>query len=246
MSQPGFSQKGLHVLAKPTGPICNIACKYCFYLEKESLYPRGESWKMSDETLRAYVRQYIEAQPEDVNEIDFAFQGGEPTLMGLDFFRRMIELQNEYVPAGMSIRNSLQTNGIKLDDEWCTFLNEHNYLVGLSIDGPADLHDRYRVDRKGEGTHSQVMRALGLLQEHEVDFNALVCVHRHNANHPRRVYRFLRDHGVDFVQFIPIVEPRPGVSSWGAAQPTDCPAEELVSERSVLPELFWTFPDCRL
>ena len=161
---------------------------------------------MSEETLRAYVRQYIEAQPEDVDEIDFAFQGGEPTLMGLDFFRRVIELQDEYVPAEMGIRNSLQTNGIKLDDEWCEFLAEHNYLVGLSIDGPTDLHDRYRVDRKGEGTHAQVMRAMALLQQHEVDFNALVCVNRHNANHPQRVYRFLRDQGIDFLQFIPIVD----------------------------------------
>ncbi len=241
MSQSGFSQQGLHVLAKPTGPICNIACKYCFYLEKESLYPRGESWKMSDDTLRAYVRQYIEAQPEGVDEIDFAFQGGEPTLMGLDFFRRVIELQKEYAPAGMQIRNSLQTNGIKLDGEWCRFLKEHHYLVGLSIDGPADLHDRYRVDRKGVGTHDQVMRAMDTLVKHGVEFNALACVNRHNANHPQRVYRFFRKSGVDFVQFIPIVEPRPHVSAWGTPPPAEAPVEDLITERSVLPEQYGRF-----
>ncbi len=139
MSAPDFSQLGLHVIAKPTGPICNIACRYCFYLEKESLYPRGESWKMSDETLRTYVRQYIEAQPQGVEEIDFAFQGGEPTLMGLDYFRRVIELQQEVAPAGMQVRNSLQTNGIKLDDQWCDFLKANNFLVGLSMDGTREL-----------------------------------------------------------------------------------------------------------
>ena len=238
---PGFSEQGLHVLAKPTGPICNLACKYCFYLEKESLYPRGEAWKMSDETLCTYVRQYFEAQPPGVDEIDFAFQGGEPTLMGLDFFRRVIELQKEYAPQGTSIRNSLQTNGIKLDDEWCGFLKENNYLVGLSIDGPADLHDRYRVDRKGEGTHARVMRAMDLMQKYGVEFNALVCLNRHNANHPQRVYRFFCDRGVDFLQFIPIVEPRPGIASWGTPPPVDTPPEDLVSERSVLPEQFGRF-----
>ena len=241
MSQPGFSQQGLHVIAKPTGPICNIACKYCFYLQKESLYPQGEAWKMSDDTLRAYVQQYIEAQPEGFEEIDFAFQGGEPTLMGLDFFRRVVELQKEYAPPGMRVRNSLQTNGLKLDDEWCTFLKEHNYLVGLSIDGPPDLHDRYRVDRKGEGTHKQVKKAMDGLARHGVEFNALVCVNRHNANHPQRIYRFFRDHGVEFLQFIPIVEPQAGVSSWGASPPADTRHEDLVTERSVLPDQFGSF-----
>lgn len=241
MSQPDFSQQGLHVIAKPTGPICNIACKYCFYLQKESLCPPGEVWKMRDETLRAYVRQYLEAQPAGVDEIDFAFQGGEPTLMGLDFFRRVIELQKAYAPQGMRVRNSLQTNGIKLDDDWCRFLKENDYLVGLSIDGPVEFHDRYRVDRKGEGTHAQVMRAMATLQRHQVEFNALVCVNRHNAGHPQRVYRFLCDHGVDFLQFIPIVEPLPGVSSWGSPPPADARPEDLVTPRSVLPEQYGRF-----
>ncbi len=235
-----MSRLGLHVIAKPIGPICNLACQYCFYLEKESLYPQDESWRMSDDTLKAYVRQYFEAQPAGVSEIDFAFQGGEPTLMGLDFFRRVVQLQQEYAPPGVRIRNSLQTNGLKLDAQWCRFLKEHDYLVGLSIDGPADLHDRCRVDRSGEGTHGRVMRAMTTLQEHQVEFNALVCVTRYNANHPQRVYRFLRDHGVDFIQFIPIVQPLPGVSPWGPP-PRDRPLEELVTPRSVLPDQFGRF-----
>ncbi len=238
---PTFPQFPLHVIAKPAGPICNLACRYCFYLEKESLYPRGEAWKMSDDTLQAYVRQYIEAQPDGIEEIDFAFQGGEPTLMGLDFFRRVVQLQKELAPPTVRIRNSLQTNGIQLDDQWCQFLKEHDYLVGLSIDGPADLHNRYRVDRTGEGTHTQVMRAMATLQKHEVDFNALVCVSRHNANHPQRVYRFLCDQGVEFLQFIPIVEPLPGVSSWGTPPLQNTLPETLVTSRSVLPDQFGRF-----
>ena len=239
---PTSPQQGLHVLAKPTGPICNLACRYCFYLEKESLYPQGEAWKMSDETLRAFVTQYLDAQPDGVDEIDFAFQGGEPTLMGLDFFRRALALQKELAPAGMRIRNSLQTNGIKLDEEWCEFLKEHNFLVGLSIDGPPELHDRYRVDRKGEGTHRQsARRPENLLRKRQVEFNALVCVNRHNGAHPQRVYRYLRDVGVEYQQFIPIVEPRPGVSAWGPAPSRDVPPEERVTERSVLPGQFGRF-----
>ncbi len=229
------------MLAKPTGPICNLACRYCFYLEKESLYPHGEAWKMSDETLRAFVGQYVDAQPDGVDEIDFAFQGGEPTLMGLDFFRRAVALQKELAPAGMRIRNSLQTNGIKLDEEWCEFLKEHDFLVGLSIDGPPELHDRYRVDRKGAGTHRQVLGALNLLRQRQVEFNALVCVNRHNGAHPQRVYRYLRDAGVEYLQFIPIVEPRPGISAWGPAPSRDVPPEERVTERSVLPDQFGRF-----
>ena len=127
MPNPAFSQQGLHVLAKPTGPICNIACKYCFYLEKERLFPKNERFRMSDEVLESYVRDYLAVQPGP--EAVFAWQGGEPTLLGIDFFRRVIELQKEYAPQGTQVRNSLQTNGIKLDDEWCRFLKEHNYLV---------------------------------------------------------------------------------------------------------------------
>lgn len=242
MDSPNWSQLGLHVLAKPTGPVCNLRCDYCFYLEKEALYPRGESWKMTDETLRAYVRQYIEAQPASVEEIDFAFQGGEPTLMGIDFFRRAIELQKEFTPEGARVRNSLQTNGILLDDAWCEFLKQNNFLVGLSIDGPADLHDKYRRDRQGRGTFDRVNRAMTCLKKHGVEFNALTCVNRHNADHPGRVYRFFRDAGVDFLQFIPIVEPLAGVRGPGGPPPLgNKRPTSLVTDRSVRPKQFGLF-----
>ena len=239
MNKPGWSQLGLHVIAKPIGPVCNLRCSYCFYLEKENLYPRNERWRMSEETLEEYVRQYIEAQPEIVEEIDFAFQGGEPTLMGLDFFRRVVQLQTKHAPDGMRVHNSLQTNGVLLDDTWCEFLREHDFLVGLSIDGPADLHDKHRRDKAGRGTFDRVTRAMRCLARHGVQFNALTCVNRHNADHPRRVYGFLRDSGVTFMQFIPIVERLPGVRL--QRDPGQVAAESLVSRASVLPEQFGRF-----
>jgi len=236
---PSWSQLGLHVIAKPIGPICNLACAYCFYLGKKSLYEKRETWRMSDETLEAYVRQYIEAQPQTVEEIDFAFQGGEPTLLGIDFFRRVVQLQKKHVPATMRVRNSLQTNGVLLDDHWCEFLREHDFLVGLSIDGPVNLHDEYRRDKQGRGTFDRVTRAMRRLFRHGVQFNALTCVNRHNADHPVRVYRFLRDSGIEFMQFIPIVERLAGVDSPTGPSSTD--AGEMVSERSVRPRQFGRF-----
>ena len=178
LAAPAWSDLGLHILAKPIGPVCNLDCAYCFYLQKESLYPPHEPWRMSDETLEAYVQQYIAAQPAPVEVIEFAFQGGEPTLMGLDFFRRVLALQQKYLPPGKRIHNSLQTNGVLLDDAWCEFLKANDFLVGLSVDGPADLHDAYRRDKQGGKTFARVRRAIDCLRKHAVEFNALVCVHR--------------------------------------------------------------------
>ena len=226
-------------MAKPIGPICNLACEYCFYLKKEGFYPAGERWRMTDETLEAYIRQYIEAQPPEAEEIAFAFQGGEPTLMGLDYFRRAVELQKQYTPPGKRVHNALQTNGLLLSDEWCEFLKTHKFLVGLSIDGPAEFHDKYRRDKGGGGTHDRVLRVLQRLQRHGVDFNALVCVNRYNGDHPLRVYRFLREQGVEYMQFIPIVERLEGVVLQG--DPGDRPPERLVSPRSVLPAQYGRF-----
>lgn len=233
------SDRGLHVLVKPIGPICNLDCHYCFYLSKQALYPPHEPWRMSDATLEAYVRQYIAAQPESVDSIEFAFQGGEPTLMGLDFFRRMVQLQQEHVPPGKQISNALQTNGLLLDDAWCEFLREHNFLVGLSLDGPADLHDAYRRDKKGGATFAPVLQAIERLREHRVPFNILCCVHRRNADHPARVYNFFVDHGVEFLQFIPIVQRLPAVALQG--RPGDVPPESLVTPHSVLPGQYGRF-----
>lgn len=201
------SLPGFHVMAKPIGPRCNLNCEYCYYLRKDQLYPDERDWPMSDETLALFIEQFIAAQPDEVPEIQFAWQGGEPTLLGVDFFRRAVELQAEFAPPGKRCRNSIQTNGVLLDDAWCAFLREHGFLVGLSIDGPADLHDRWRRDRQGRPSFDRVMRGLRNLQQHEVAYNALTVVNRHNGDDPRRVYGFLKDAGFEFIQFIPIVEP---------------------------------------
>ncbi len=193
-----------HVLAKPTGAQCNLDCAYCFFLSKEALYPDSR-FRMTDEALETYTRQYIEAQRTP--EVTFAWQGGEPTLMGLDFFRRAVELQRTYQRPGTEISNTIQTNGTLLDDEWGEFLREQRFLVGLSMDGPAEFHDRYRVDKGGKPTHEKVMRAARLLQEHGAEFNILCTVNSANADHPVEVYRFFRDEvRTQFIQLIPIVE----------------------------------------
>ncbi len=194
----------IHVLAKPTGAACNLACAYCFFLDKELLYP-DSGFRMSDEVLETYIRQLIDAHRTP--QVTVAWQGGEPTLMGVDFYRRAIALQKKYARPGMVFENSIQTNGTLLDDEWCEFLKENDYLVGISIDGPRHLHDTYRVDRGGGPTFDKVMRGLRLLQKHGVEHNILVAVNRTNADHPLEVYRFLRDEAkATWIQLIPVVE----------------------------------------
>jgi uncharacterized protein len=188
---------GCHVMAKPASSRCNLDCHYCFYIDK----PRQP--RMDDATLEAYIRQHIDAQPGQV--VEFAWQGGEPTLAGLSFFERAVALQQRYA-AGRRIQNTLQTNGILLDDAWCAFLARHGWLVGLSLDGPADLHDRYRVTRAGKPTHERVMEAMERLKAHGVDFNLLTVVNAHNVGQPERLYRYLRDLGTPHLQFIPLVE----------------------------------------
>lgn len=194
---------GFHVLAKPVGPICNLDCKYCFYLEKEKLYPDEHKWRMNDEVLAEYIHQYIQAQPG--SQVDFAWQGGEPTLLGIEFFRKVVALQKKYAD-GKRISNALQTNGILLDTEWCHFFADRRFLIGLSIDGPRELHDRYRVDKSGKSSFDDVVRGLELLKREQVEFNTLTVVHRENSQQPLEVYRFLREMGSSFIQFIPLVE----------------------------------------
>ncbi|MFZ2472351.1 MAG: anaerobic sulfatase maturase [Methanothrix sp.] len=195
---------GFHLLAKPTGAACNLGCKYCFFLSKKNLYPKS-SFRMSDELLETYIRQYIEAQK--IPQATIAWQGGEPTLMGLDFFRRSIQYQQKYKRPNMIIQNTMQTNGTLLDGEWCEFFHENNFLIGLSLDGPRELHDAYRVDKAGNPTFDRVMKAARLLRKHKVDYNILTTVHAANADYPLEVYRFLRDEiKANFIQFIPIVE----------------------------------------
>jgi len=195
--------KAFHVMAKPTGPICNLDCRYCFYLEKENLYGKKQDWAMPDPVLESYIAQFITAQ--DAPTISFAWQGGEPTLLGVDFFRRVVTIQNKYAN-GKKIENAFQTNGVLLDDHWGEFLSANHFLVGISIDGPSDFHDFYRVDKGGAPTFHRVMRGLRVLKRHQVEFNALTVVNRQNSQHPLRVYHFLKGIGCQFMQFIPIVE----------------------------------------
>ncbi len=192
-----------HVLAKPIGPICNLDCKYCFYLEKESLYPQVSKWAMQEEVLDSYIRQYIEAH--DTTEINFAWQGGEPTLLGVEYFRRLVEIQKKYAN-GKRIRNAFQTNGVLLNDDWAALFKENDFLIGLSVDGPRELHDAFRVDKGGQPTFDRVMRGMETLKRNGVEFNTLTTVHRANADYPLEVYRFLKENGSGFMQFIPIVE----------------------------------------
>jgi uncharacterized protein len=199
-----FDRREFHLLSKPTGAVCNLDCKYCFFLSKEMLYP-GSRFRMADDMLETYIRQLLESQPGP--EIAVAWQGGEPTLMGLDFFKRSIELVERHRRPAQRVAYTLQTNGTKIDDAWAAFFAEHKFLIGLSVDGPRHLHDMYRVDKGGQGSFDQVMEGWRALAARNVDVNILCTVHNANGDHPLEVYTFFRDElGAKFVQFIPIVE----------------------------------------
>ncbi|MDY7102163.1 MAG: anaerobic sulfatase maturase [Actinomycetota bacterium] len=220
-------------MSKPTGAICNLGCSYCYFLDKEALYP-GDRFRMPDEVAEAYVSQMIEATRGP--EVTITWQGGEPTLMGVDFFRRVVEMEEHHRRDGQTVRNALQTNGTLLTDEWCELLAAHDFLVGLSLDGPRRLHDAHRVNKRGGGTFDDVMAGLRLLQRHGVDVNILTTVNRVNGAHPLETYRFLRDDaGAEWIQFIPIVE---RLDEHG--RPAELSGTK-VSERSVGAEQFGEF-----
>ena len=201
---PDGAPPGFHLLAKPSGSTCNIDCTYCFFLSKEALYPNDKS-RMSAETLEQYIRQLLESHRAP--NVTVAWQGGEPTLMRVEFFRKAVELVEQYRQPHQVVQHTFQTNGILLDDEWCEFFAANGFLVGLSVDGPKELHDTYRVDRRDQGTWEKVMNGWRLLRKHGVDFNILSTVNAANERHGRDVYRFLRDDlGAKWMQFIPIVE----------------------------------------
>lgn len=204
-----MSAAGLHLMAKPAGPLCNLDCSYCFYLEKENLYPARQRFLMSDEVLREYVAQNIASAAGP--EVLFTWQGGEPMLRGLDFYRRAVALQRE-LGAGKTIRNALQTNGTLLDAAWCGFLAEAGFMVGISLDGPRAIHDADRVDKQGRPTFDAVMGAIALLRQHRIEFNVLVTVTSRVAQQPLEVYHFLKREGVTHVQFNPVVERMPDPS----------------------------------
>lgn len=200
-----------HTLAKPSGSRCNLDCSYCFYLDKERLYP-GARMRMRDEVMESWLTQQVRAFANEA-VVPIAWQGGEPTLMGLDFFRRATRVLRGLLRPGQRAEQSLQTNGVLLDEEWAKFLHDEDFLVGLSIDGPAPMHDAFRLDKAGGTTHARVLRAARLLQDHQVQTNAMTCVHSANQHHPEAVYEHLVEElGFRYVQLIPIVEPGPPLS----------------------------------
>lgn len=202
--RPSAAPPAFHVLAKPSGPICNLDCEYCFFLSKEALYP-GDRFRMGEELLEAYIVQLLEAHATP--EVTIAWQGGEPTLMGVDFFRHAVALAEQHKRPDQQISHTIQTNGTLLTDEWCELLAAHRFLVGISIDGPPELHDRYRVDKRGRPTADKVLRGLDRLKRHGVDWNVLCTVNAANQDSPQDVYRYFRDDlGARHIQFIPIVE----------------------------------------
>ena len=211
-----------HIMAKPTGSLCNLACDYCFYLDKSTLYPHRKSRCMDDATLENYIIQHIDAQ--DTDQVLFAWQGGEPTLAGLSFFQKAVDLQQRF-SQGKTIQNTFQTNGILLNDEWCRFFHQHAFLVGISIDGDAALHDKYRKTIAGKPTHTRVAEAVSLLNKYHVEFNTLTVVNAVNSCYPLEVYEYLKQLGSRHMQFIPLLES----------------TKEGVSERSVEPEKLATF-----
>jgi uncharacterized protein len=197
------SRQGIHIVAKPNGPACNLDCDYCFYTEKQSLFPKDENYRMPDNVLEAYIAKYISAQPSP--EVEFVWQGGEPTLLGLDFFKKVIEMQKPFT-GQKTIRNVLQSNGTLITDEWCRFLKRHNFLVGISLDGPQNIHDRHRRDRGGKATFNKVMKGLERLRKHGVEYNVMACVAGETAGRPLDVYHFFKKEGVEFIQLFPVVE----------------------------------------
>ncbi|MGP8154250.1 MAG: anaerobic sulfatase maturase [Smithella sp.] len=209
------ASREFQIFAKPLGSICNLNCHYCYYLKKEHLYPKGDTFRMSDIILEEYIVQHIEASP--ASTINFSWHGGEPTLLGLDYFRKIIALQRKHQPPHRLITNTMQTNGILLNEDWCRFLSAENFIVGLSLDGPKEIHDQHRVFRDGNPTHDQVMRGYKLLRQHQIPVDLLCVVQAHNVQLSTLVYRFFKQIKAEYITFLPLVEPEPdkaeGVSS---------------------------------
>jgi len=209
------ASRSFQVFAKPAGPACNLGCDYCYYLKKEGLYPKGESFRLPEEILEKYIVQHIDASPDEV--IRFSWHGGEPTVLGLDYFRKIVELQRKHRPAKRRIANGLQTNGILLDEEWCRFLATESFSVGLSLDGPQPVHDWHRLTKNRKPTFELTMRGYELLRRHGISCDLLCVVHAQNARTPAEVYRFFKQIGATYLSFLPLVEPQPdspgGVSS---------------------------------
>jgi uncharacterized protein len=246
------SKRRFHVMIKPAGSACNLDCTYCFYLSKRELPGGPGGGHMHDSLLEKFIKEYIDGVTSD--EVVFSWQGGEPTLRGLDFFEKVVAYQNKHAKPGQRIANDLQTNGTLLDENWARFLKDHDFLVGLSIDGPKEIHDRLRIDKHEEPTFDKVVAAAQLLHRYQVPFNTLTCVHRYNAKKPLDIYRFLRrEIGSTYLQFIPIVQIRgfetTAPQAWDEAQlpivgtPESRPGhpDSVVTEWSVDPEEYGYF-----
>ena len=201
------ASREFQVFVKPAGSVCNLECRYCYYLKKEDLYGKGESFRMPDDILEEYIAQHIDASSTPV--IRFSWHGGEPTVLGVDYFRKVVALQRTHQPPGKRISNGIQTNGSLLDEEWCRFLAAEGFAVGVSLDGPKELHDRYRVDKRQEPTHERAMRGYKLLRQHGIPCDILCVVHAGNVRYPLEVYRFFKEIGANYVGFLPLVESRP-------------------------------------
>ena len=230
--------KPLYVMLKPAGAHCNLACKYCYYLEKNKLYPTAQRHLMSDEMLELFTREYIEAQT--MNQVLFTWHGGEPLLRSIDFYRKALSLQQKYA-GGRRIDNVIQTNGTLLTDEWCEFFAQNHWLVGISIDGPQPDHDHYRLTAAGKPSWKKVMQGIKLLKKHGVEWNAMAVVNAYNANHPLEFYRFFKENGCQFLQFTPIVE-RQTRHEDGRTLASLADKDEIpLSEASVAPEQWGYF-----
>lgn len=199
-----MARRDFQIFAKPIGAICNLDCEYCYYLEKQHLYPQARSFRMSEKLLENYIVQHIKATHG--KEISFFWHGGEPTLLGLEYFLKVVDLQKKYRPPGKEVINSMQTNGTLIDDDWARFFSANNFVVGISLDGPPDLHDRYRCSRAGKPSHGDVMRGYQLLTEHQVPCDILCVVHAENVKYPREVYQFFKSINARYIGFIPLVE----------------------------------------
>ncbi len=191
-------------MVKTIGAICNLDCHYCYYLEKEDLYPKGSNFRLNDETLERYIQQHIQATPGQI--VSFSWHGGEPTLLGVEFFRKAVEFQKKHLPPDKKVINGIQTNGTTIDDEWCEFLSKENFYIGLSLDGPRELHDHYRVTKGQKPTHKQVVQAFQMLRKAKVHVDLLCVVHDVNVKYPTQVYRYFKEIGGQYLQFLPLVE----------------------------------------
>lgn len=230
--------KPLYVMLKPAGAHCNLACKYCYYLEKNKLYPTAQRHLMSDEMLEQFTREYIEAQT--MNQVLFTWHGGEPLLRSIDFYRKALSLQQKYA-GGRHIDNVIETNGTLLTDEWCEFFAQNHWLVGISIDGPQPDHDHYRLTAAGKPSWQKVMQGIKLLKKHGVEWNAMAVVNAYNVNHPLEFYRFFKENGCQFLQFTPIIE-RQTRHEDGRTLASLADKDEIpLSEASVTPEQWGYF-----